>query len=199
MSIVVFILVAILAYFIGAIPFGLIYARIRGVDIRKTGSGNIGATNVARQFGFMGGFVPIFLLDMMKGALPVLAVFLAGVNGFDKDIAMLITGVLAILGHTFPIYLKFKGGKGVATTAGVFLVIAPIPFLVAFAIFLLLYATTKVVAIGSITAAFCLPFAVYFLAPGRTIVFIVSIVLAALLIFLHRSNIARLINGEKKK
>lgn len=196
MPIYVFIIIAVAAYFLGAIPFGYIYAKMRGVDIQKVGSGNIGATNVSRQFGFWGGFLPVFLMDAIKGAGPVLAVRLIGVEGFDPDASMLIAGMAAILGHLFPVYLKFKGGKGVATAAGVFLVIAPLPVLIALGVFLLLYLITKTVAIGSIAAAIVLPAAIAILDPQRTILLIVSIAAAILIIVMHRSNIAKLF-GKK--
>jgi glycerol-3-phosphate acyltransferase PlsY len=200
---ILFVIIAVIAYFVGAIPFGMLYASARGVDIRKVGSGNIGATNVARQFGFVGGFLPVFLLDMLKGALPVLAIRLLNVHVFASgvlgaDIAMLIAGILAILGHTFPVYIGFKGGKGVATTAGVFLALAPISCAAALGIFLVVFLVSRIVSLSSITAAFCLPFIVYFLEKGRVSIFVLSILVAVLLIYLHKSNIKKLLKGEEK-
>jgi glycerol-3-phosphate acyltransferase PlsY len=205
MSIEILILVAAAAYFLGAIPFGYVYAKVRGVDIRKVGSGNIGATNVSRQFGFWGGFVPVFVLDFLKGAIPVVIVRLIPPVPADLDICMLIVGMAAILGHLFPVYLKFKGGKGVATAAGVFMFIAPIPVAIALGVFLLLYLITKTVAVGSIAAAIVLPVAIALLEPQRIIVLIVAIAAAILIIVMHRSNIAKLFgkkddeNKEKDK
>ncbi|OHD54776.1 MAG: acyl-phosphate glycerol 3-phosphate acyltransferase [Spirochaetes bacterium GWF1_51_8] len=197
MSIEILIAVTAAAYLFGSIPFGLIYSKMRGVDIRKVGSGNIGATNVGRQFGFWGGFVPIFILDCLKGAIPVLIVRLIGTVAADLDLSMMIVGMASILGHLFPVYVKFKGGKGVATAAGVFLVIAPIPCAIAIGVFLLLYLITKVVAIGSIVAAIALPITIVILEPHRTVVMVVTIAAALLIIVMHRSNIAKLISGKK--
>jgi glycerol-3-phosphate acyltransferase PlsY len=199
MPIYIYIIVTVAAYFLGAVPFGYIYAKIRGVDIRKVGSGNIGATNVGRQFGFLGGFLPVFLLDALKGALPVLAVRLIGVEGFDTnamDMAMLITGIVAFLGHIFPIYLGFKGGKGVATAAGIFIVIAPIEVGIALGVFLILYGITRIVAIGSIAAAIAFPVIVAILSSHRLVLLIVAIAAAVVIVITHRSNIAKLL-GKK--
>lgn len=202
-EIVLFSIIAVAAYLIGAIPFGMIYAAARGVDIRKVGSGNIGATNVARQFGFVGGFLPVFLLDALKGAAPVLAMRFLNVHIFDSgvlgaDLAMLIAGVLAILGHTFPVYIGFKGGKGVATSAGVFLGLAPLMLAAALCIFLVIFLIFRIVSVGSIIAAFSLPFLSFFLEKGRVSVLVLSIIVALLLIFLHKSNIKKLLKGEEK-
>lgn len=203
MPIIVFIIVVIAAYFIGAIPFGLIYGLIRGVDIRKVGSGNIGATNVSRQFGFWGGFVPVFILDFIKGGLPVLIVSLIQVEGFQgnqamMDIFMLITGFAAILGHSFPIYVGFKGGKAVATSAGVFCAIGWLYATLAIGVFLVVLLIAKlitkewIVAIASVCAAIALPLIVAFLPPFRLAILIFSIVISLLIIYLHRSNLKKM-------
>jgi glycerol-3-phosphate acyltransferase PlsY len=200
MQIIVFVILCICAYLVGAIPFGLIYSKIRGVDIRKTGSGNIGATNVGRAFGFWGGFVPVFLFDGVKGALPVLLVRFIGVDGLHPELAMIIAGTSAILGHLFPVYLKFKGGKGVATSAGVFLSIAPFHTAVVLVIFLIIYLITKIVAIASIVAAVALPLSIAFIKPEwaslSIYTLVVSIALSVLIIISHRSNIKKLLKKE---
>lgn len=143
MDIIILIIFSISAYLIGAIPFGLLYSLLRGVDIRKVGSKNIGATNVSRQFGFVGGFLPVFLLDLLKGALPVYfsRIFIQG--PIPQDIVLVVVGLMAIIGHMFPVYLAFKGGKGVATTLGVFLLIAPFEALIGGIAFLIVLFTAR--------------------------------------------------------
>lgn len=205
MTLIIFIIIAIAAYLLGAVPFGLLYSKIRGVNIREVGSGNIGATNVAREFGFWGGFLPIFLLDAIKGAAGVLVVRFVGVEGIawlGVELAMIIVGVMAVLGHLFPVYLKFKGGKGVATSAGVFLSLAPIHTLIVLGVFVILYLITKKVAIGSIVAAVVFPLTVAFFKPPIETLGVYTLVLsslvAVLIVVSHRSNIKKMFNGEKK-
>ncbi len=197
MSLLVFILVLLGTYLLGAVPFGLLYSLMRGVDIRKTGSGNIGATNVSRTFGFWGGFLPVFLLDGLKGAGPVLLVRLIGVQDMHLDIAMLLSAAAAMLGHIFPVYLGFKGGKGVATGAGAFFVVAPLPALIALGVFLLAYVLTKVVAIGSILAAISLPISTWFILPGHWVLFWFCVAVVPLILYTHRKNISELLSGKK--
>lgn len=203
MTLPLYIAVAVLAYLVGAIPFGLIYSKMRGVDIRKVGSGNIGATNVGRQFGFWGGFIPIFVLDAVKGAWSVIVVRLAGApEGLDIQLAMMIVALLAIVGHMFPAYLGFKGGKGVATAAGALLALAPLHAGIALVVFLLFFLVSKkTVAIGSIAAAIAFPLSVAFIKPPfedlNWFVLGPSIVLGALIIFAHRSNIKKLLGKDE--
>lgn len=230
MNLPVFIVIAVISYLIGAIPFGLLYGFLRGVDIRKTGSKNIGATNVSRQFGFLGGFVPVFILDFMKGAIPVLIVRFSGVvtDLGLLDPAMLIVGILAIVGHMFPVYMGFKGGKGVATSAGAFIVILPIEALIcllAFAVTLFIARTVTIltdkkkksgkkkpsfikllfselqanVGISSVIAAVCLPITIIiFNGFSRILILIIGVILAALLVYQHRNNLIQLVSGGKK-
>lgn len=206
MPVYLFIMLCAGAYLFGSIPFGLIYSKARGVDIRAVGSGNIGATNVSRQFGFFGGFVPVFLLDAIKGATPVIVVRIFGVQGMEGDLqelAMIIAGILALVGHIFPIYLKFKGGKGVATTLGVFLSIAPVHTLIAVAVFGLVYAITRVVAVGSIFIAISLPLLIAFFRPEwetlSIYTLIMSILAGVLIVIRHISNIQKLADDWRKK
>ncbi len=217
--IVFWIILGIAAYFLGAIPFGYLYSRLRGVDITKVGSKNIGSTNVSRQFGFLGGFVPVFILDFMKGAIPVVVVRMLSVPGkvsvLEMDLAMLAVGMIAIIGHMFPIYLKFKGGKGVATAAGVFMLITPIQALLCVGVFVFVLFLARALAlrgiqkkepflkdlqkgvgISSVIAAAAFPISVALLESHRLAVLIVAILLAVLLIYRHKSNIAKLIKGE---
>lgn len=192
------------SYLIGSVPFGYLIGRLHGVDIRKVGSGNIGATNVTRSIGKIQGKI-CFLLDFIKGALPV-----ALVNAtFESDTAnlALLAGLAVILGHIFPLYLRFRGGKGVATAAGVALALAPYPLLCALAVWIVTFLTSRYVSLASIVAAASLPIiAVLFLGLGlgtpfplanSTILFFAFI--AFLAILRHVSNIKRLLNGTESR
>ena len=192
------------SYLIGAIPFGYLIGRLHGIDIRTVGSGNIGATNVTRTVGKIQGKI-CFFLDFFKGALPV-----ALVNSvFTQDTAnlALAAGLAAILGHIFPIYLKFRGGKGVATAAGVALALAPYPLLCALLVWLATFLTTRYVSLASIVAAAALPVAAAlffglgiptpFPLGASTLIFFTLIALLAIL--RHVSNIKRLLNGTESR
>lgn len=138
------------SYLIGSIPFGYLIGRLHGIDIRKVGSGNIGATNVTRSIGRIAGKI-CFFLDFLKGALPVVLVNMT----FEENTAnlALAAGLAVILGHVFPIYLRFRGGKGVATAAGVALALAPYPLLCALAVWVVTFLTSRYVSLASIVAA----------------------------------------------
>ncbi|MFH1258565.1 MAG: glycerol-3-phosphate 1-O-acyltransferase PlsY [Elusimicrobiota bacterium] len=188
-------LLIISAYLIGSIPAGYWLVWFwRGVDVRQSGSGNIGATNVARAAGKTAGIITL-VLDIFKGWLPVyLAVHFFQFNYYWAFGA----GVAAILGHNYTIFLNFKGGKGVATSAGVFLALTPLALLFSLLIFLLIVAASKYVSLGSIIAAISLPvFGFFFRYPTELIVFIC--LAAALIIFKHRPNIKRLIQGKENR
>src|SRR5690242_3692456 len=154
-----------LAYILGSIPFGLLVARLfGGRDIRNSGSGNIGATNVARAVGPAAGILTL-LLDTAKGAL---AVLLGGPYSEHSSTAAMLLGLAALLGHCFPVWLKFKGGKGVATALGVFLMLAPLAALGALLVFILVTIAWRYVSLGSVSAAAAMPLLMYFLwAPGH--------------------------------
>lgn len=203
-----YLLTALCAYLVGAVPFGFLIGRCYGVDIRKVGSGNIGATNVTRSIGKWQGKL-CFLLDLLKGALPVAVVQLTYP---DLPSLALLAGTATIAGHIFPIYLNFKGGKGISTAAGVALALAPIPLLAAFAIWVVTFLTSRYVSLASIVAAAMLPIlTAIFMVTGvgtatakSPIVLVFFIIIAILAIYRHKSNIARLRNGtesrfEKKK
>lgn len=182
--------VAVLAasYLLGAIPFGLIVGRARGVDPRQSGSGNIGATNVARTAGFGWGLLTLSL-DFAKGAAaPVAAAFAAPALGWLPAAA----GLATMLGHVFPVYLGFRGGKGVATAAGAFAVLAPLPFVIALAVFGVVAGLTRVVAIGSMSSALGLVIACFAASTAWTVRSLA--IAAAVLIFArHASNLRRLV------
>lgn len=187
-------------YLVGSIPFGLILARLFGErDVRKAGSGNIGATNVTRVAGPAAGTLTL-LLDTGKGWA---AVWLAGRVMHGEAGFMVIAGFLALLGHCFPLWLRFRGGKGVATAAGVFGALCPEAMLAAAILFALIVWFWGYVSLGSLAAAAAIPLLIYFLwaphfAPPN-IVTAGSLAIAALVIFQHRGNIGRLLRGEEPK
>jgi len=197
-------LLPVAAYLCGSVPCGFLAAKlIRGVDIRETGSGNIGATNAARALGFK--FFPLLvLLDLTKGLLPTLAArLLAPAGAYDPAPLVIATGLAAILGHVFPLYLGFKGGKAVATSGGVFLALSPWAVLIAGAAWGLVFALTRYVSLASITAAVALPVSVWLLAAeplGSGALLAAFATLGGLLvIYLHRPNIRRLLSGTENR
>jgi acyl phosphate:glycerol-3-phosphate acyltransferase len=192
--------IPIAAYFLGSIPFGLLLGKLfGGRDVRKAGSGNIGATNVARVAGPVAGILTL-LLDAAKGAL---AVYLAGRLSEQSSTWMMIAGLCALVGHCFPIWLGFRGGKGVATAAGVFLVLSPLSFLGAALLFFLVVLYWRFVSLGSISAAAAMPLLIYFFwaphhAPPYAVTF-GSLAAALLIVYKHDANIQRLVQGDEPK
>jgi glycerol-3-phosphate acyltransferase PlsY len=186
----------ILAYILGSLPFGYLIVRWqKGIDIRTTGSGSIGATNVMRNLG-VAGFVATFILDVGKGSA---AVLLAGrlTAGDPRWIAASAVG--AILGHCFPVWLRFHGGKGVATGVGVFLVLAPVQVALVLVIFALVVAIWRYISLGSIVATAAFPVLVYFMKhPPRAIV-LGAAGSAIIIIARHHANIRRLLSGTESK
>ena len=179
-------LVLLAGYFAGAIPFGVIVAKRRGVDIRKQGSGNIGATNVSRVMGLGAGLL-VVMLDALKGAAAVLLA--TRVSGFDPIIAM--TGFAAILGHCFSPFLGGKGGKGVATALGVFVVLSPALAIVALSIFLVVAGRWRIPALGSLAGVSAA--AIYALATRQPVdICVLALATFALLLYTHRGNLQRL-------
>lgn len=204
-------IVAIVAYLLGSIPFGYLLVRLfRGEDIRRTGSGNIGATNVARS-GAKGLGIATLVLDALKGALAVgLASILAGskynICGDFIVFAcasalrlMAVAALAAVLGHVFPVWLRFKGGKGVATALGVFCVLFPKAILVALAIFILVVAVTRYVSLGSILGAIAFPVAAYFLQDSDWLSLLLASAVALIVVLKHHQNIARLLAGTESR
>jgi len=188
-------LFTILAYLLGAIPFGLLIARSRGVDIRKQGSGNIGATNVLRVMG-KGWGITTLLLDALKGFIP--AAFFPILAGAHPDYGLLF-GTAAILGHTFPVYLRFKGGKGVATAAGMLLGVVPFAMGAGLLCWIVCMVLFRYVSLASIVAAIAVVIAVWTRGEKSMTINLVLTLLAALVIWLHRSNIRRLLNGTENR
>jgi acyl phosphate:glycerol-3-phosphate acyltransferase len=192
--------IPVAAYFFGSIPFGLLLAKLfGGPDVRKAGSGNIGATNVVRVAGPLAGILTL-LLDAAKGSA---AVVLAARLTNESAVWMMIAGFLALIGHCFPVWLRFKGGKGVATAAGVFLALCPLAMLGALSLFILVVAFWRYVSLGSIAGAAAIPLLMYLLwaprhAPPHVVTF-GSLAIALLVVYKHDANIQRLVEGEEPK
>ena len=198
-----YLLIAGVAYLLGSIPFGLILVHlVRGEDVRLSGSGNIGATNVARTGGAKLG-VATLLLDALKGYAGV--AFAIAVShreaSVDIGLAAALAALCAILGHVFPVWLKFRGGKGVATAVGAFLGLAPRAVLVVLAIFLIIVAISRYVSLGSVVASAAFPVLAYFLYRGTSSVADLLVMFAAslLIIIKHKANIRRLLNGTEHR
>lgn len=188
------IVVLIVAYLVGSIPFGYLIVRGKiGADIRQSGSGGTGATNVSRRAGKAAGVLTL-VLDALKGSAAVLIA--KTVSGDDWLIAAAAIAVL--VGHIFPVWLGFRGGKGVATGAGVFVVIAPVALLCAGVIFLAIVLLTRYVSLGSMCAAAAIPLFVWLLSDSRPLL-IAAIVGALLIVFAHRGNIGRLAQGTESR
>jgi glycerol-3-phosphate acyltransferase PlsY len=187
------VLVVVLAYLIGSIPFGYLIVRMSGRgDVRHTGSGGTGATNVSRRAGKAAGVLTL-VLDAIKGAIAVLIATRAGDSWLVAAAAIAV-----IVGHIFPVWLGFRGGKGVATALGVFVVLAPLALLCAGVVFLIVFLLTRYVSLGSMTAVASVPLVVS--VNGLTSpIFLSSVAAAALVIFAHRANISRLMNGTEPK
>ena len=181
------------AYLIGSIPTGLLLGKAYGIDVRKEGSGNIGATNLYRTVGRKVGIITL-LGDCLKGLLPVLIVKL---STFPPELAAWV-GLAAFCGHVFSLFLKFKGGKGVATALGVFLALAPLAVAIAVALFAVLMFIWRYVSLGSISAAAAMPLAVYLLGGSRTIT-VVTFIIALIVIARHYENIRRLLSGTESR
>jgi glycerol-3-phosphate acyltransferase PlsY len=202
-------IVALGGYLLGSIPTGYLFARTRGIDIRTVGSKNMGATNVFRTLG-TGPGIFVLLMDALKGfaavALPVL--FLPELNqllpgvfppeaAIDSSVRFgfgIVAGIAAVMGHNYTCWLQFKGGKGIATTAGVFLALAPTGVGIAIAVWIIAFAATRYVSVASILAALVLPVVVWLTQPNMA-VRVIALVLALLSVYKHKSNIQRLMNG----
>jgi glycerol-3-phosphate acyltransferase PlsY len=206
-----YIIVAAVAYLLGSIPFGYILVRLfTGADVRAQGSGNIGATNVART-GKKGLAIATLVLDALKGSAAVLAAvriydWRGGMHLYAGDtknyyILTALAALFAILGHMFPVWLKFKGGKGVATGLGVFVALAPKSVLVVLAAFLVIVALTRYVSLGSIIAAALFPITFYYLNQQQRTPATLAMIsgVSLLIIWKHRENIRRLVAGNENK
>lgn len=194
------------AYLIGSIPFGYLAGRMAGIDVRKHGSGNIGATNVLRVLGKKWGF-GVFFADAFKGFVAVrLALFIVGRVPDTADYSefyAIMAAAACVAGHSFPVWLRFKGGKGVATSAGALFGVVPIAAIAIFLVWVVVFETTRYVSLASIVAATALPVAVAVLISlGRTqgtILFYFSLAMTLLVVWRHRSNISRLLKGTEPR
>ena len=190
-----FILIMIAIYLIAAIPTGVVLARLMGgEDVRQKGSGNIGATNVYRVAGKLAGVLTL-VGDTLKGFLPLLA-FKTWLEPTPTQLG--IASAVAILGHCYPVYLKFKGGKGVATALGIFLVLSPKAVFFALIVFILTVTITRYISLGSVLAALSAPLVILFLNHQQPI-FLATLFIAALVIWRHNSNIRRLLDGTENR
>ena len=188
------ILVVIVAYLIGSIPFGYLIVRGKvGADIRETGSGGTGATNVSRRAGKVAGVVTL-VLDALKGG----AALLVAAKWTDSDWMITAAAIAVLVGHIFPVWLGFRGGKGVATGAGVFLLLAPFALLCAGVLFLAIVFLTRYVSVGSMIAAATIPLFVW-LEMHSWPFLIAAAVCALLIVFAHRGNIGRLVQGTESR
>lgn len=190
-----FSLLAILgSYALGSIPTGLwLGQRLRGIDIREHGSKNIGATNTMRVLGKKLGAIAL-ACDILKGLIPVLLAQRYG----GWEYLPIFCGVAAILGHTFSFFVKFKGGKGVATSAGVFMGLAPLPMAVGVVVFFVTLALTRMVSAGSVLAAAAMAISVFFL-PVWLPIRVLTCIVAVLVVYKHRANIQRILKGEENR
>ena len=183
------------SYVIGSIPFGyLIGLNCAGIDITKRGSGNIGATNIAREAGLRYGIATL-ILDVLKGLFPVMVtvVFFDGTGPLAW-----FSGLGTILGHQFSIFLRFRGGKGVATAIGVYIFIAPLECIAALVIFFITVRIWDFISLGSLILSLCVPI-IFFVSSGSGLSIIMSSIIAALIVFKHRGNIHRMFRGKERR
>jgi acyl phosphate:glycerol-3-phosphate acyltransferase len=194
------------SYLLGSIPFGYLVGKIRGIDIRKIGSGNIGATNVVRVLGKRYGY-PVFVLDCLKGFGAVKISMSIATDAWPEWGSPEIFGVLAavasVIGHSFPVWLKFRGGKGVATSAGALFGLMPLATLIAIVIWLLVFWFTRYVSVASLVTAVALPLVILIMTRLNQIqgnaLFYSSLGIAAVVIWRHRSNFSRLMRGSEPR
>ncbi len=189
-------------YLLGSIPTGLLLTRLfSGVDPRKAGSHNIGATNVFRTSGKTLGLLTL-VGDVLKGMIPVWIGLYWGISdqwGVTGDQWIALIGLSPLMGHVFSIFLGFKGGKGVATAVGVYLTISPIAVLIELFLFIALIWKWRYISLGSITCAMTIPILIAYFRSDAQAYFIMSVIIAALILYRHQSNIARLLQGTENK
>ena len=202
-----YIIIAIIAYLIGSINFSVIISkRMAGFDVREKGSGNAGTTNMLRSIGVKAAVITL-LCDILKGVVVILIAILIGniVDGLDDALLVQLAGIFVIIGHTFPIFFGFKGGKGIATSLGVLLMINWQIGLICLVFALILMAITRMVSVGSIAAAILFPVLVVFIGQNYIVpvnkwsYLIFSILIAILVLFNHRENLKRIFTGKENK
>jgi glycerol-3-phosphate acyltransferase PlsY len=198
--------VVIGSYLLGSIPFGYLAGRIAGIDIRERGSGNVGATNVIRTLGKGYGY-PVFAADFLKGLgavkISILIAIRAQPEWIPSEMFGIVAAISSVIGHSFPVWLRFRGGKGVATSAGAIFGLTPVAALVGAAIWVLTFLFTRYVSVASITAAAALPPTILLTTwlsqtAGKSL-FYSSVCLAAVVIWRHRSNLSRLARGTEPR
>lgn len=201
-----YIIVTIIAYLLGSISFSVIISKkMAGFDVREKGSGNAGTTNVLRTVGKKASIITL-VCDVLKGVVAILIAYIAGLiikEGIDRALLIQLAGLAVILGHTFPIFFGFKGGKGIATALGVLVITNWNIGLICLVFALILMILTKMVSLGSITAAILFPVLIMFMPHNAYLVdgnyIIYSILLAVLVVFNHRANVKRLLSGTENK
>jgi|SRR5215831_17980563 len=202
---VTLVVVVVGSYLLGSIPFGFLIGRIAGVDIRGTGSGNVGATNVVRVLGKRYGY-PVFVLDFLKGfgAVKISLLLATGPppDWNSPEIFGIIAAVSSVVGHSYPPWLMFKGGKGVATSAGALFALTAVGGLIGLAIWIVIFSLTRYVSVASVTAALLLPIVILVISrhkEGAKAIFYFSVCAGAVVIWRHRSNLSRLIRGSEPR
>jgi len=198
--------VALISYLIGSVPAGYLAGRIAGIDIRKAGSGNIGATNVLRVLGKRYGY-PVFVFDFVKGTAAVeISIFIFNNTHHaevSRELCAILAGVSSVIGHSYPVWLGFKGGKGVATSFGVVFGLIPLAAVIAVTVWLITFGTTRYVSVASMMAALALPITVLVMLYVKLLsglaLLLFSICLAAIVIWRHRSNLSRLMSGTEPR
>ena len=199
-----YIIVSIIAYLLGSISFSVIFSKkFAGFDVREKGSGNAGTTNMLRTVGKKAALITL-VCDILKGVISILLALLIGkiAKEANNSILVQIAGILVIIGHTFPIFFQFKGGKGVATAVGVLLTTNWQIGLICLIFGLVLIALTRMVSLGSITAAILFPILVLFIKTNYIVegnYFIYSLIIAVMVVFNHRENVKRLLSGTENK
>jgi glycerol-3-phosphate acyltransferase PlsY len=202
-----YIIIAIIAYLVGSVNFSVIISkRMAGFDVREKGSGNAGTTNMLRSVGVKAAVITL-LCDILKGVVVILIAILIGniVDGLDDALLVQLAGIFVIVGHTFPIFFGFKGGKGIATSLGVLLMVNWQIGLICLVFALVLMAITRMVSVGSIAAAVLFPVLVIFINQNYIVpvnnwsYLIFSIIIAVLVIFNHRENLKRIFTGQENK
>jgi glycerol-3-phosphate acyltransferase PlsY len=196
--------VLIASYLLGSIPFGYLAGRLAGIDIRKAGSGNIGATNVVRVLGKSYGY-PVFVLDFLKGlgAVKISVLIAMRLEWSSPEIFGIVAAVSTVIGHCFPLWLKFRGGKGIATSAGALFGLMPLAMLIGAAIWILVFWLTRYVSVASVVAAIALPFVIAVMTRlnqsyGKAL-FYSSLCIAVVVIWRHHSNLSRLMRGREPR
>lgn len=203
---IAFLAIALLSYLVGSIPSGFIAGRIAGVDVRTAGSGAIGATNVTRLLGKRYGY-PVFFADFVKGlgavGIATLVNKQVSISQNSAQLLQIVAGVFCVIGNAFPVWLRFRGGKGIATSAGVLFGLIPLNALVGVIVWVVTFQITRYVSVASMTATIALPLTVlvatYFRQTNEYLMLYLTMCLAGLVILRHRSNLSRLMRGTEKR